>query len=205
MFSMLVQGGWIMFPLAACSIAGLTIVIERAIALRRNAVLDPTIVDLAEDYSAKTSPEKAELACRRAHGPFARLIEQVLAARHLDHIQALETMHAVGRTQVARLERGLIILEIVAGVSPLLGLLGTVLGMRTVFNAITAEGLGNPQVLSAGISKALVTTVAGLSVGIPALAFHSWFSSRVDDLATEMQDRATGFVAKLQALRGIRG
>ena len=110
-------------------------------------------------------------------------------------------MHATGRSQVGTLERGLTLLEIIANVSPLLRLLGTVLGMVAVFDAITTEGLGNPQVLSEGISKALVTTVAGLCVAIPALACHSWFSRRVDDLATEMQDRATGLVAKLQGLR----
>ena len=113
-------------------------------------------------------------------------------------------MHAAGRTQVGTLERGLTVLEIITGISPLLGLLGTVLGMVTVFNAITAAGLGNPQVLSGGISKALVTTVAGLTVAIPALACHTWFSRRVDDLAVEMQDRATGFIAKLQSFRTTR-
>ncbi len=70
--------------------------------------------------------------------------------------------------------------------------------MVEVFNAITAAGLGDPQVLSAGISKALVTTIGGLCVAIPALAFYSLFSKRVDDLAAEMQDRATAFLLKLQ-------
>jgi biopolymer transport protein ExbB len=190
-----------MFPLAICSLAGLTIIIERFVALRRASVIDPLVVQLVEKYGERTSPDEAILVCRRARGPFARLIEEVIRARHLDHVQALEMMHATGRTQVGMLERGLTILEIIAGVSPLLGLLGTVLGMVAVFDAITTEGLGNPQILSEGISKALVTTVAGLTVAIPALACHSWFSRRVDDLAVEMQDRATGFIAKLQALR----
>ncbi|MDP7639362.1 MAG: MotA/TolQ/ExbB proton channel family protein, partial [Candidatus Hydrogenedentes bacterium] len=96
------------------------------------------------------------------------------------------------------LERGLTLLEIVAGISPLIGLLGTVLGMVTVFDAITAEGIGNPQVLSNGISKALVTTVAGLCIAIPSLAFHSYFSRRVESLAMEMQDVAMGFITKVR-------
>ena len=111
--------------------------------------------------------------------------------------EILATMYATGRTQIGILERGLTLLEIIASISPLIGLLGTVLGMVTVFNAISAGGIGNPQVLSDGISKALITTVAGLSVAIPALGFHSWLSRRVDEFATEMQDRATGFIAKL--------
>ncbi len=201
MFEMLWAGGWIMFPLAVCSFTGLAIIIERFVALRRQVVMDPIVLQLVSEYSETTSPEKAMAVCRRTRGPFARLVEEVIRARQLDHIQALEMMHATGRSQVGTLERGLTVLEIIAGVSPLLGLLGTVLGMVAVFDAITTEGLGNPQVLSEGISKALVTTVAGLCVAIPALACHSWFSRRVDDLATEMQDRATGLVAKLQGFR----
>ncbi|MCP4643813.1 MAG: MotA/TolQ/ExbB proton channel family protein [bacterium] len=201
MFVMLKQGGWIMVPLGACSIIGLTIIIERFAALRRRAVIDERVVRLLAEYSDRTSAEKAIALCRRAKGPFARLVEELIRARDLDHVQSLELMHATGRTQVGTLERGLILLEIIAGASPLLGLLGTVLGMRNVFDAITAQGLGNPQVLSGGISKALVTTVAGLCVAIPTLACHAWFCRRVDDLAVEMQDRGTGFIAKLQALR----
>ena len=204
MFVMLTTGGWIMFPLGVCSLVALTIIIERFVALRRSAVLDSRIVRLVSQYDDHTSPEKAIEVCRRVKGPFARLIEEVVRMRDLEQTRAIELMHATGRSQLGGLERGLTILDIIAGVSPLLGLLGTVLGMQTVFTAITAEGLGNPQVLSDGISKALVTTVVGLGVGIPALACHIWFSRRVDDLATEMEDRALGLIAKLQDLSGKR-
>ena len=105
---------------------------------------------------------------------------------------------------MGRLDRGLIVLEIVAGISPLIGLLGTVLGMVTVFDAIAVQGLGNAQVLSEGISKALVTTVGGLCVAIPALAFHSIFSRRVESLAVEMHDLATGFLSKLYGASGVK-
>ncbi len=118
--------------------------------------------------------------------------------RALDHAQAIETMRAVGRTQVGQLERGLSVLEIVAGISPLVGLLGTVLGMVTVFNAVTAQGLGNPRVLSDGISEALITTVGGLCVAIPAFAAHTLLARRVEAYAIEMQDRATSFLVMLQ-------
>lgn len=204
MLTMLREGGFTMFPLALCSLAAATIIIERFFALRRSRIFDPRMIKLVDEYSASTSAEKAVLLCKRVGGPFARVIEEVILCRHLGHVEALEMMHAAGRTQVGVLERGLIVLEIVAGASPLLGLLGTVLGMRSVFNAITAEGLGNPGILSGGISEALITTVAGLTIAIPAMACHSWFCSRVDDFATEMQDRATGFVAKLQSLQADR-
>jgi biopolymer transport protein ExbB len=193
-----------MVPLGVCSLLGLAIIIERTVALRRSAIIDPGVLRLMDQYTGSTSDEEAVVACRKARGPFARIIEEIIKSRHLDHTQIIEGMHATGRNQMSTLERGLTLLEIIAGVSPLLGLLGTVLGMITVFNAITAQGLGNPQVLSEGIAKALVTTVTGLCVAIPALAGHSWFSRRADDLASEMQERATAFIAKLEGLQHHR-
>lgn len=195
---MIRQGGWIMFPLGICSIVALTIIIERALALRHSRVIDPITLRIINDYEGEASATPSIIACQRCSGVFASILAEVIRNRRLDHAQAVESLRAVGRTQVGRLERGLTVLEIVAGISPLLGLLGTVLGLVQVFDAITARGLGDPQILSSGISKALVTTVAGLMIAIPALAFYSLFSKRVDELATEMQDRATGFLLKLQ-------
>ncbi len=198
---MLRHGGWILFPIGLCSLTALAIVIERLVMLRRSRILDQRVVDLVDEFSDTLPPEAALEVCQRARGPFARIIEEIIRARHLPAGHVTETLQATGRTQTAMMERGLTVLEIIANVSPLLGLLGTVLGMVTVFNAITAEGVGNPRVLSEGISQALVTTVAGLVVAIPAFAFHSWLSSRVDDLATEMHERATAFIARLHHIR----
>lgn len=196
-----------MIPLALCSLIALAIVLERAFALRRQRVIETRLLHALESYQGTDEADATRLLglCRRSNTPFARIIEEVIKTRHLEHAQAIEVMHAIGRTQLGRLERGLTIVEIIAGISPLIGLMGTVLGMVTVFNAITAEGLGNPQVLADGISKALVTTVAGLCVAIPALAFHGIFSKRVEDLATEMQNHATGFIVKLQSVQRPTG
>lgn len=195
---MLRQGGWPMIPLAICSVAGLAIVLERIVALRRHRVIDPRVLGVLRDYQGEESSEGALRICQRAHGAFARIVEEVIRVRHLDHAQSIESMHAAGRAQIGRLDRGLTLLEIIASISPLIGLLGTVLGLVTVFEAITSQGLGNPQILSDGIRKALITTVAGLCVAIPAVACHSILSKRVESLAAEMQELATGFIVKLQ-------
>ncbi|MBI5095302.1 MAG: MotA/TolQ/ExbB proton channel family protein [Candidatus Hydrogenedentes bacterium] len=195
------QGGWVMFPIGLASLLAVTIVIERAIALRRRVVIDPRVLGIIEDYSGEASAERCLNACQHLRAPFARVIEDILKTRHLDLSQIMETMNLTGRSQISVLERGLTVLEIIGNTGPLLGLLGTVLGMISMFNAVTLRGLGNPQVLSDGIAKALVTTVGGLCVAIPAVAFHSWYCRRVDDLAAEMQDRATGFIFKMQSLR----
>jgi len=199
---LLLIGGWPMILLGVCSVVGLAIIFERAVALRRGAVIPRDVLETTERFSGPADADTALAAVQRCRGAYARIIEELLRKRDLDHAQAVETMRAVGRTQVGGLERGLAILEIVAAISPLIGLLGTVLGMVTVFNAITAEGLGNPQILSDGISEALITTVGGLTVAIPALAAHAILSRRVEALAIEMQDRATSFLVLLQSGRG---
>lgn len=195
---MLQQGGWIMYPLALCSVIAGTIIIERCLALRRARVLPLRLVRAAEQCD---SPEQAEPLRDALHGrsaPFAQLMLEVLHAARLEFAQAQERVNSAGRLQVTRLERGLTVLEVIASVSPLLGLLGTVLGMVQVFNAITAQGLGDPHILSDGIAKALITTVAGLCVAIPSLGFHSFLSKRVEDLALDLQHQATDLLVRLQ-------
>ena len=194
---MLQQGGWPMIPLAICSVIAAGIFLERLAALRRKAVMSPDVVELTDDYKNESNADAALRNAENASGPFARLVEEIFKSRHLNHAQVVETMHVTGRTQVGQMERGLTLLEIIANISPLLGLLGTVLGMVNVFDAISTDGLGDPQVLSKGISQALITTIAGLCVAIPALACHSWLSRKVDDYAAEMQERATALIAKL--------
>ena len=191
------QGGWPMVPLGLCSIAALTVVLERLFALRRSQSVPKRIVDVIDRYQGEASVEASIQACRRSRSALARMVEELILVRKQGYVHIMESLNATGRREVERLERGLLVLEIVAGASPLIGLLGTVMGMVTVFEAISAEGLGNAQVLSAGISEALVTTITGLSIGIPALAFHSYFARRVDSTAIEIQDLATGFVSKL--------
>ena len=191
------QGGWPMIPLGFCSVAGLSVILERLVALRRGRSIPQSIVGLIDLYQGEESVESAIQACRHSRSSLARIVAEMVLARKQGYTHLVDSLNATGRREVERLERGLIVLEVVAGISPLIGLLGTVVGMVTVFDAITTEGLGNAQVLSAGISKALVTTVTGLSVGIPALAFHSYLSRRVESIAIEMQELTTAFAAKL--------
>lgn len=195
------QGGWPMIPLGLFSLAALTIIIERTFALRRAKVFPARVLEVLDVYHGETSAETAIQVCQRSRGALARIIEAAIGTRHLDYHRAIESVNSAGRREVGFLERGLLILQVVAEISPLMGLLGTVLGMVSVFDAITAGGIGDPQVLADGISKALITTVTGLCVAIPALAFHSFFSRRVETFATEMQDVATGFVTRLHELR----
>jgi biopolymer transport protein ExbB len=195
------QGGLTMIPIGLCSLAGLAVVIERMYALRRKLVIDDRVARMIDQFDEETSPDRALALCQRVPGAFARIVETVLRSRNLDEAHLIETMHSTGRAQVGHLERGLTLLEIIGNVSPLLGLLGTVIGMVQMFMAIEVQGIGNPQVLSGGIGKALITTIGGLCVAIPALACHGWLSKRVDDLAVEMQERAMAFISTLATLQ----
>lgn len=200
-WELLKQGGWSMVPLALCSVIGLTIILERAWALRRGRIVPDGMVGIVDAYAGESSAEPTLHACRRSSSSIAQVLEALLLVRAFNHEQIIDTMQAVGRREVERLERGLVALEVIAGISPLIGLLGTVLGMVAVFDAISVQGLGDAQVLSAGISKALVTTIAGLGVAIPALAFHGYFTKRVESMAIEMQEIATNFSTKLSGPR----
>ncbi len=191
------QGGWPMIPLGICSVAGLSVILERLVALWRGRSIPQSVIGVIDLYQGEDSVESAIQTCRHSRSALARIVEEMILSRKQGYTHLVESLNAIGRREVERLERGLIVLEVVAGISPLIGLLGTVVGMVSVFDAITTEGLGNAQVLAAGISTALVTTITGLSIGIPALAFHSYFSRRVESIAIEMQELTTSFASKL--------
>ncbi len=199
--AMLKQGGWTMLPLGICSLLALTIIIERIVALRWRAVIDPKILNAVERYAGEPSAIALLNACQRTQGAFAAVVADVLRSRHLEYEHWVENMRSAGRAEMNKLERGLTTLEIIGGISPLLGLLGTVLGMVDMFNAISLAGLGNPQILSDGIAKALITTIGGLVIAIPAVGFHGIFTRRVDELATEIQDKAMNLILRIRAER----
>ena len=133
--------------------------------------------------------------------PLGRILAAgIINRRHSREIMK-ETIEEVGRQVVHELERYLNTLGTIASISPLLGLLGTVIGMIKVFSAITLVGVGNPGVLAGGISEALITTATGLSVAIPSLMFHRYLSGRVDRLVVIMEEEALKMVEVMQGDR----
>jgi len=139
----------------------------------------------------------AQVVCERHPGPFSNIIQLGLRYRNLDQAELKELLADQGRQEVSTLERGLGILETIAGIGPLIGLLGTVLGMIRVFTVISDQGVGQSAALAGGISEALVTTVAGLSLGIPALVMYNYFTSRADRLILDMEKYTMLLLMKL--------
>lgn len=190
MFELFRAGGPLMWVILLCSLVALTIIFERILTLRKKQVvpanLKQQIVDLA--HSGKVSAEKVEVI--RNHSPLGAVLAAGLANIAYGPDAMREALEEAGKQVVHKLGRYLNTLGTIASITPLIGLLGTVIGMIKVFTAITASGVGDPTVLSGGISEALITTAAGLSVGIPCLMFYRYFRSRISELSIMLEENA---------------
>ncbi len=181
------KGGFVIYPLLLCSIVGLAIVIEKIISLRRKKVIVPEIVNVLDNIKGPGDIGLALSICEKHKGPFANIIRVGLESRHLPKDDIKETLNDFGRQEVHNLERGLVILETVAGIAPLMGLLGTVVGILKVFNVISVMGVGQATAMAGGISEALITTIFGLSIGIPAVVGYNFFTNKAESLVLQIE------------------
>lgn len=203
MWDTIVSGGVLMIPLAACSILGVWVLVDRALHLRDSRVLEPEIVGVIDSLEEPGDIPLARAICDKYPGPFAAIVRVALDNRDRPRDELRELIEDQGRQEVARLERGLGLLETVAGIGPLLGLLGTVFGMIQVFDVVSSQGAGQAQSLSGGIAQALITTAAGLSIGIPALVGYNYFTGKAERLVLDMEAHTSRLVQKI--LRFQRG
>lgn len=201
MFELMRAGGWLMLPIMLCSFAATVIVIERFWALRRAAVMPANLVGQIWQLNRRKLLTEERIAEIREGSALGRMLAAGLVNRFHSREVMKEVIQDTGRQVVADLERYLNTLGTIAAVAPLLGLLGTVVGMIQVFGVIVQAGVGNPGVLAGGISKALITTAAGLSVAIPALMFHRYFNGRVDELVIGMEEQALRLIEVMKGER----
>lgn len=190
-----------MIPLGLCSILGVAVVIEKAFSLRRKKVIVPEIVNVLENIRGPQDVGLALSICEKYEGPFANIIRAGLENRNLPKDEIKEALVDQGRQEVRTLERGLAMLETIAGIGPLLGLFGTVLGIFKVFNVISALGVGQAQAFSAGLSEAIITTIVGLAIGIPAVVFFNYFTNKAENLILEIEKYSTALVKKVAAFK----
>ena len=200
MWETLEQGGITMIPLAACSVLALWVILDRAWKLRRSRVVVPEIVRVIDDLRGSADLRRARDVCQRYPGPFSTIVQVALDNHFESRDEIRERVEDQGRQEVASLERGLGILETVAGIAPLLGLLGTVLGMIEVFDIISRQGAGQAQNLSGGIAEALITTATGLFIGIPALVFYNYFTGKAERLVLDIEGHTNRLIQRIQAL-----
>jgi biopolymer transport protein ExbB len=176
------------------SVVGLTFIIERAIALRWRRVVPSEVEAAVESCRSAEDVPMLKRVCQQYDSPASRLL--LLAADHLDWPQAevVDALQTRARREVTRLERGLVVLEIIVGIAPLLGLVGTILGMMSAFGQVGDAGLADAGRLAQGISLILRATLCGLLIAIPALIFWSYFTRKVESMTVEMETLCDGFI-----------
>jgi biopolymer transport protein ExbB len=202
MIEIIRAGGWLMLPIILCSIIAVAITLERLWTLQPRRVLPKDLTMRVWEWARDRQLDQKHLTILAANSPMGRVLAAGLANRHQSREVLKETVQDTGRHVVHELERYLNSLGTIAAVTPLLGLLGTVIGMVKVFTAITTAGVGNPAALAGGISEALITTAAGLSVAIPSLIAYRYLRGQVDALVVEMEKEAMKLV---DALHGSVG
>lgn len=204
MFELVQAGGWLMFPIILCSIISAAICVERFWTLRAEQIVPRHL--LAQAWAAIRSGEMDNRKLRelRQGSPLGKILAAGIANHRRGREQMKESIEEAAGQVVHDLERYLNTLGTIAAATPLLGLLGTVIGMIKVFSAISLQGTGNAQVLAGGISEALITTAAGLTVAIPSLFFYRFFQRRVEELVIGMEQEALKLVEVLNGDRTDR-
>ena len=186
-----------MLPIIACSIVAAAIILERLWTLQASRVLPKDLTAEVWKWVKNDQLDPQHIQALHQGSPLGQVLAAGLVSRHESREIVKERVEDTGRHVVHELERYLNPLGTIAAISPLLGLLGTVIGMVKVFAAITASGVGNPSVLAGGISEALITTAAGLTVAIPSLMGYRYLRGRVDGLVVRMEKEAMKFLEAL--------
>jgi biopolymer transport protein ExbB len=200
-FELIKSGGWLMLPIILCSIGAMAIIGERFWTLRKNKILPPDLVPQIWKLSREGKLDASALRSLKMSSPLGAVLAAGLAnSRHGRDIMRT-SIEEVGRQIVHELEKFLNTLGTIASITPLLGLLGTVVGMIKVFTAIIMHGVGDPTILAGGISEALITTAAGLSVAIPSLIFHRYFERLIDEYVLNMEEEALRLIDVLHGER----
>jgi len=195
------SGGWLMLPILLCSVIASGIVVERFWSLQRKRITPANLVAQIWQWLRGGHLDDKRLQALRKGSPLGRILAAGLANREHDREVMKESIEDVGRQVVHDLGRYLNTLGTIASIAPLLGLLGTVIGMIKVFAAMTTHGVGDASALAGGISEALITTAAGLTVAIPALIFYRYFRGRVDAHVLVMEQEALKMVEILHGER----
>jgi len=196
----LVHGGFFMYLLVICSIVSVATIVHRGWALRRDSVIPPRIWSEIESIPPGEHERALTRLARTVEGdpsPLARITEVSLQHLEWPRSENLEAVQTRARHEVIRMEAGLVVLEVIVGIAPLLGLLGAVSGLVSVFaNLGASETVSDPRGLAKGISEALNTTIAGLAIAIPSLIAYSYFSKKVETLSAEMESILSELLGK---------
>ena len=188
MTELLISGGPVMVPIGLASVIGLAVLLERIWALRAAVVNPPSFLVEVDELMRQGRWGDVLTVARKSDSSAGRVLLAAVEVRDQSRHEIKERLEEVGRREAAVLERFSAVLGTIASIAPLLGLLGTVWGMILTFDVIQSEGIGVVSSLAGGISQALISTMAGLTVGIPALVAHRWVLARADQHVLALED-----------------
>jgi biopolymer transport protein ExbB len=198
MYEIVKAGGIMMVPIIIASIIAIAIIVERLWTLQRDRVLPSELFEKVWQWVESNQLQDKHVLALQQNSPLGKVLAAGLMNRHRPREVMREAIEDAGRHVIHELERFLSALGTIAGIAPLLGLLGTVFGMIRTFNSITTTGIGSPATLSSGIAEALVATAAGLTVAIPSLICFRLLRRRVDGLVVEMEKEAIKLVQAVE-------
>src|SRR5688572_13281654 len=205
MFEIVKSGGPIMVPIILASIIAAAIFLERLWTLQQRRVLPAELTDKVWKWVEQRQIQDKHIVALQQNSPLGKILAAGLSNRHRDRGIIKEAIEDTGRHVVHELERFISTLGTIASISPLLGLLGTVLGMIRTFNTLNAGGVGDPSALAGGIAEALITTAAGLTVAIPALLGYKFLRGRVANLVVDMEKEAIKLVQSIEVGEAATG
>ena len=189
------QGGFFMAVLVILSIFSLAVILQRALVIKMDRALPPGILRSVAIFKEGSSIESLQKSLSLEPSPLSRVLLSVIQHKDWPRAEILEAVQTRARHEISRLESGLVFLEITTGISPLLGLLGTLSGLVGIFGNIGAHG--DPQMVANGISEALNCTIVGLGVAVPNLIAYNYFTRRVEVIAIDLESLTTDLMAKL--------
>ncbi len=203
MLELVQAGGWLMYPILLCSAIAMGIIAERLWTLQKRKVIPEKLMNGIWTLLSNDQLTEKHILEIETGSPLGKVLAAGLINRHLSRELVRESIEESGRFVAHELERFMNALGTISTIAPLLGLLGTVIGMIKVFTTITAVGVGDPATLAGGISEALITTAAGLSVAIPTVIFHRYLKRKIDELVVGMEQEAMKLVEVLHGERKI--
>ncbi len=203
--SFFIKGGLFMWPLLACSIVAVTTIILRGIALREKNVMPLVIQSEIERLAPGASPERLTRVVSHDQSSLARITRVALQHLRGPRSENVEVVETRARHEMVRLEKGLIVLEVIVGIAPLLGLIGAVSGLVHVFSHLgLSSGAADTRQIALGIAEALNATVFGLSIAVPTLIAFSYFSKKVEVMSVEMETLVVELISKCYYGRSSR-
>lgn len=203
MFEIIQAGGWLMLPILLCSVIAAAICVERYWTLNPNRIAPPNLIAQVWIWMKNNQLDQQKMRQLKNSSPLGQILAAGLSNSRHGREAMKESIEEAASHAIHDMEKYLNALGTIAVISPLLGLLGTVIGMIKVFSEIMVQGAGNAQVLAGGISEALITTAGGLTVAIPALIMHRFYHRRIDTIVVDLEQQTIKLVDALHSERGV--